>query len=98
MDMLVKEGALTEDAYAKLARVWGDQVSAASEDVKSEADIDYLRELVRRTDSVAYAQLVARRYARHFRREIGGMLAALPPSEHRDFLADLADFTTNREQ
>jgi geranylgeranyl pyrophosphate synthase len=97
MDMLVKEGAITEGARAKLTRLWSDAQSASSEEVKNEVDIDYLRELVRRTDSVAYAQLVARRYVRHFRREISGMLAALPPSDHRDFLADLADFTTNRE-
>jgi geranylgeranyl diphosphate synthase type II len=97
MDMLVKENALTEGGYAKLARECGDQERTSPQEVKSEADIAYLRELVRHTDSIAYAQLVARRYARHFRHEIGGMLAALPPSHHRDFLADLADFTTHRE-
>jgi geranylgeranyl diphosphate synthase, type II len=96
MDVLVKEGAMTEDAHAKLAKVWGGQESGRSEEFKTEADIEYLRELVRRTDSVAYAQLVAHRYARHFCREIGGVLDALPPSDHRDFLADLAYFTTNR--
>jgi geranylgeranyl diphosphate synthase type II len=97
MNMLVKEGGLTQGAYTKLARVWGDQESISPKEVKSEEDIDYLHDLIRRNDSIAYAQLVARRYARHFRREIGGVLAALPPSDHRDFLADLADFTTNRE-
>jgi geranylgeranyl diphosphate synthase type II len=97
MNLLVKEGALTERTYAKLASLWGGQESPSRAEIKTEADIDYLRELIRRTDSIAYARLVARRYARHFRREIGGVLAALPPSDHRDFLADLADFTTNRE-
>jgi geranylgeranyl pyrophosphate synthase len=64
---------------------------------KSEADIEYLRELIRRCGSIAYAGQVASRYARRFQRDFSVVLGALAPSDHRDFLADLADFTTNRQ-
>lgn len=97
MDVLVKEGAMTEGAHTMLAKLWGGREPGPAEEIKTESDIEYLRELIRCTDSVAYAQLVAHRYARHFRREISGVLDALPPSDHRDFIADLAYFVTNRD-
>lgn len=71
-------------------------VSAARRSPKTEADIAFLRDLTDRCGSIAYASDVAVRYARRFRRQIESMLAALPRSHHRDFLADLADFTVSR--
>jgi geranylgeranyl diphosphate synthase type II len=96
MDTLVRQGAMTEDARAALVRDWTNQGSAVLEDIKTEADIECLRDLVRCCDSITYARRVARRYAARFRREISGLLDILPPSDHRDFLTDLADFTTSR--
>jgi geranylgeranyl diphosphate synthase type II len=97
MDMLVGQGAMTEHARAMLAEAWMNQESVVRKDVKTAADIRYLRDLVRSCDSIAYAQRVAGRYAQYFKREIGLVLDGLLPSDHRDFLADLADFTTQRQ-
>ena len=66
-------------------------------DIKCEADIAWLRHLVDRCGSIGYARIVAERYARHFQRRIDALLCNLPQSQHRDFLAELADFTVNRE-
>jgi geranylgeranyl diphosphate synthase type II len=86
-----------DGAAAELPSAWGEQASSPSEMAKSEADIEYLRELIRRCGSIAYAGQVASRYARRFQRDFSVVLGALAPSDHRDFLADLADFTTNRQ-
>lgn len=63
---------------------------------KTQGDVAFLRDLIERCGSIAYAREAAVRYARRFRQQIGTMLAALPRSYHRDFLADLADFTVSR--
>jgi hypothetical protein len=40
---------------------------------------------------------VAARYSRRFQRAVSDVLEALSPSDHRQFLADLAHFTIERQ-
>jgi geranylgeranyl diphosphate synthase, type II len=97
IDDLVSSGAMTEHARGTLLSVWKDVGSYAAQQAKTLAEIEFLRDLVQRCDSIAYARFVALRYARRFRREIGKVLDVLPPSDHRDFIADVADFTIHRQ-
>jgi geranylgeranyl diphosphate synthase type II len=60
-------------------------------------DVAYLRNFALRHGGVAHARATAARYARHFQHAIGAILDDTPPSPHRQFFADLADFTTHRK-
>jgi geranylgeranyl diphosphate synthase, type II len=60
-------------------------------------DVAYLRNFALRHGGVAHARATAARYARHFQRAIGAILDKTPPSPHRQFFVDLADFTTHRK-
>ena len=93
---LAERRAMTEAARAELTKAWSGGAPAA-ERAKTGADIEFLHRMVHRTGSIAYARRAAQRYTLHFQREIGRMLEGLLPSEHRQFLADLADFTINRQ-
>ena len=68
-----------------------------STDCKCGAEIAWLRELVDKRSSIPYARAVAVRYARHFQRRMRALMGKLSSSEHRDFIAELADFTVNRQ-
>lgn len=97
MDDLVRRGAMTEQARAILLESLKDSDSTRNQQTKTQVEIQFLRDLVRRCDSIAYAKRFAYRYAQRFRREIGNLLDVLPTSDHRDFIADVAHFTVNRE-
>jgi len=97
IDGLVSSGAMAEHARATLLSAWKELGHCETEQTKTQAEIEFLRDLVKRCDSIAYARLAAQRYARRFRREIGKMLDLFPPSDHRDFIFDIADFTIHRQ-
>jgi geranylgeranyl diphosphate synthase, type II len=88
---------IMEEARAPFMAECPDAVGSGSDEVKSEADIAFLRDLISRCDSVPYAREIARRFAERFQREIGRVVEAWPSSPHLDFLRDLAYFTTNRQ-
>ena len=67
-------------------------VSAA----KTADEIRFLRELIERGGSIAYARLVAGRYAERFAHSIENIVRHWPESEHRDFLIGLGTFTVHR--
>jgi geranylgeranyl diphosphate synthase type II len=97
IDGLVASGAMTEGARAALLSAWKEVGYYETQQTKTRAEIEFLRDLVFRCDSIAYARLAAQRYARRFRREIGKMLDVFPPSDHRDFISDIANFTIHRQ-
>jgi len=94
MDKLVASGSMTAEARAELAKAWSQRTEL--EQVKTEADVNFLRELVFQHGSIDYARKVAWRYIARFKKETCQMLERLPPSIHRLFLTDLAEFTINR--
>ena len=63
---------------------------------KSQADIDFLRRLIDHSGSIPYAWARARNYAGRFKRDLDPLCETWPPSSHRNFLQELADFTINR--
>jgi geranylgeranyl diphosphate synthase, type II len=64
---------------------------------KTEKEIAFLRDLILRRGGVDYARRTAARYARRFQQGIRATINPLPASDHRDFLAELADFVINRQ-
>jgi geranylgeranyl diphosphate synthase type II len=60
-------------------------------------DVAFLRDFALRHEGVAHARAVASRYARHFQRAIRSALDRAPDSTHRQFFADLAQFTLQRK-
>jgi geranylgeranyl diphosphate synthase, type II len=97
MDVLVAKGQLTKVARAALAKSWTGPRRSAEEEMKTEPDIRYLRDLVHKYESVPYARRVAERYSSRFRPNIERLVLPLGPSKHRQFLVELADFTVNRQ-
>jgi geranylgeranyl pyrophosphate synthase len=63
---------------------------------KTSADVKFLRDLIERQGSIAYARRIAERHARRFRAHLGRLLSGWPSSEHRDFLFALSDYTVQR--
>lgn len=64
---------------------------------KTEAEIRWLAERVRRGPAVGHARAVAARYAGEARRQLA-RAAWLAPSVHRDFLEGLVDFVVERSR
>ena len=96
LDQLVEQGNASPPARLLTTEAWTRRTSGRSEESKTEAEIMYLRDLIRRCDSISYAMGVAERYARRFGRDVSDLLHALPRSDHRDFLAEIAAFSMNR--
>jgi geranylgeranyl diphosphate synthase type II len=92
LDRLTVLGQLSESGRAEIAcRLQGQHPS----DSKSLNDIRWLHELMHRVGSLKHARDVAARHAR----EAASVLASLdwlPPSRHRDVLADLVDYVHGR--
>jgi geranylgeranyl diphosphate synthase, type II len=92
LDRLTVLGQLSESGRAEIAcRLQGQHPS----DSKSLNDIRWLYELMHRVGSLKHARDVAARHAR----EAASVLASLdwlPPSRHRDVLADLVDYVHGR--
>jgi geranylgeranyl diphosphate synthase type II len=72
--------------------------SPSSGGVKSAADVRFLRDLVDRYDSLAYARNVARRWARLAVDALDSVGASLPDSVHRRFLYDVSDYVIQRDR
>ncbi|MBI4516549.1 MAG: polyprenyl synthetase family protein [Deltaproteobacteria bacterium] len=64
--------------------------------VKTQKEIDYLLNLIKRRGSVDYARSVARRFALKASKALA-KAEWLTPSLHRDFLRGLVDFAVSRE-
>jgi geranylgeranyl diphosphate synthase type II len=65
---------------------------------KSAGDVRFLRELIDRYDSVAYARRIALRWARLAVAVLDSLSATLPDSVHRRFLYDVSDYVTQRDR
>ena len=61
-------------------------------------DVAWLRDFAIRNGGVDQARATASRYARQFQRALPYALSGAPPSEHRQFFANLAEFTLHRSQ
>jgi geranylgeranyl diphosphate synthase type II len=72
-------------------------LAARGAEPRSAEDVAFLREFALRHGGVAHARAAAARYARHFQRALRWVLLKAPPSPHRQFFADLADFTIHRK-
>jgi geranylgeranyl diphosphate synthase type II len=73
-----------------------DQENMAGTERKSHQDVLFLRDLIERCHSIHYARDTAQQYANLFRRNLCAHSRTWPPSIHRDFFYELADFTVNR--
>src|SRR5262249_22316416 len=74
-----------------------DQANVTScSNCKSHEDVLFLRDLIERCRSIHYARDTAQQYANLFRRKLHAHSRTWPPSVHRDFLHELAEFTVNR--
>ncbi len=69
---------------------------ASERDVRSSADIDFLRRLIELHGSLEFAQRAAHRFARRFQSDLSRIALAWPSSKHKEFLLELADFTVRR--
>ena len=65
---------------------------------KTEADIAYLADLIHRSGSLDYARDVAQRLARKAEGILTRTQDWLPPSIHRDFIADMAGHVITRDR
>ena len=61
-------------------------------------DVCFLRDLIDRHDSIAYAQRIALRWARCAVTALDGLGQDLPDSVHRRFLYDVSEFVTQRDR
>jgi geranylgeranyl diphosphate synthase type II len=94
---LEAEGALTGAGRATIERVLLGTEGRPRDGVKTEADVAFLRQLVERYDSLAYARRHAERWARRARLVLDRTTDWLLPSVHRDFLESLVDFVIRRD-
>ena len=96
IDRLADQGELSERARAQLKDAAGRGSGEGPGDAKTAEEIEFLRDLILRYDSVGFAARVARRYADRFQRAIGRLTDGWQRSTHREFLLSLAQFTVNR--
>ena len=95
VDRLRADWGISNEGAAALEALI-ERVSVA-EPCKTAEDIHFLRDLVRRQKSVAYARTLAERRARFASRAFASMSRGWPASVHKDFLHDLTDFVVNRD-
>jgi geranylgeranyl diphosphate synthase type II len=93
LQALVISGDLTEQGRRRLSTMFSP--AAAAEEEKTEDDVAFLRALIERHDSIAYARREALRRAEHARRLLEGC-SRIAPSVHRDFLESLVDYVIER--
>ena len=96
IDRLADQGEVSERARLELKAAAGRGSGEGWGDAKTAAEIEFLRDLILRYDSVGFAARVARRYADRFQREIGSLTDGWQRSTHKEFLLSLARFTVNR--
>ena len=65
---------------------------------KDPQEVAYLYDLIRRYESVAYAQGVADALARKAMRTFDNISTWMPPSHHRDFLLSMAEYVVTRDK
>lgn len=73
------------------------RIDADARGLRSREDVSFLRALIERTRALDYARDVAARHARRAQRSFATVDANLLPSTHRDFLAGLVEFVTERD-
>lgn len=71
--------------------------AANGREPRTAEDVAYLRDLALRHGGIAHARAAASRYAHQFQRRLRPILDAMPSSPHRQFFADLANFTVHRK-
>jgi geranylgeranyl diphosphate synthase, type II len=92
---LQSRGELGESAAAALLCEL--ERSGAERRSKTEEDVAFLAELIRRYGSIEYARAIARRRALRAGSMLSGMRRFMASSVHRDFLQSLVDFVVVRD-
>jgi geranylgeranyl diphosphate synthase type II len=92
---LLEQGEMRGDVAARLRTALDAEREQAP---KSQADVDFLFELVQRTGSIEYARGVARRRAERAGRILGAAASWRRPSVHYDFISDLIAFIAERDR
>jgi geranylgeranyl diphosphate synthase type II len=80
---------------AEAVRILGKPITGAG-CARTVDDIAYLRGLIDRHRSIAYAKFVAKRHTLRFAGMLQRIVAGWPESEHRQFLTDLGEYTIQR--
>jgi geranylgeranyl pyrophosphate synthase len=96
IDRLANQGELSARARAQLKHALGRGRPNAGSSAKTAEEIEFLRQLIMKYDSIAYAGRIGRRYALRFQREIRRLAESWPRSPHKAFLMLLARFTVDR--
>ena len=96
LDDLHDRGEITAAAHACLLEATCG-TPAAHHAVKTAEDVDYLRALIDRYRSIAYARETAARWAERGIERFDRLREWIPRSVHRDFLESLAGFVVNRD-
>jgi geranylgeranyl diphosphate synthase, type II len=96
IERLRGHGKLTQDGAMELKEAIGRHLREEAGHTKTSEEIDFLRRLIGRYDSLGYAAQTARRYAGRFRGEFVRLAEGWPPSPHKEFLLSLARFTVER--
>jgi geranylgeranyl diphosphate synthase type II len=94
LEGLVASGDLTARGLRRLRRAG--LVADVARPAKTVAEVRWLQELIRRHDSLAYASGVARRWTEAAQAKLDGICRWLPPSAHRDVLAQLVTYVQAR--
>lgn len=94
VERLRREQELSEKAFAALSDVL---VPSSEGRYKTEADVQFLLELIERHQSLEHARSVARARAERARRMLDRLGHRVASSEHLAFLYGLVEFVTDRE-
>jgi geranylgeranyl diphosphate synthase type II len=94
VERLREDGLLSESDYVKLRTAFSKRLPES--EFKTQADVEFLRELVERYDGLGYAARVAENHIQVASRCFRKITSQLPPSTHLDFLRDLVDFVIRR--
>jgi len=94
LEALVRSGDLTARGLRRLRRTG--LMAARRRRAKTVAEVRWLQELIRRHDSLAHASAVARRWSEDARAKLDQICRWLPPSSHRDVLAQLVTYVQAR--
>jgi geranylgeranyl diphosphate synthase type II len=71
--------------------------ATVARDVRTQEDVEYVLDLVRRHGCVDYARAAARARARKARACLEAMSPWMPPSTHREFLFSLVNYAIDRD-
>ena len=96
LDRLADSGELSHSGRQAIEHAWAAEHASVAA-VKSPQEIEFLVDLVQRSESIRYARSVAENFASRAAALLDGA-DWLPPSVHRDFLTGLIDFVVSRER